>query len=152
MKKINLIPDISDDELIRRIKFFVPCVVDSDGVMSECKMKKDIKTLRNFSFNWTDGDKVLGKLMSDGSVRDEIRLKLCFEIVTYHTWSYYGFFKPTVAEVLSQIPESIMKQIKTEMYFCTKVITAEGDNITLIDNDYHIGRTKFFMRELETRK
>lgn len=33
------------------------------------------------------------------------------DITTYHTWAYYGFFKPTIAEVLKQIPTEIVDQV-----------------------------------------
>ncbi len=32
------------------------------------------------------------------------------EITTYHTWAYYGFFKPFIAEVLSQIPNDVLEE------------------------------------------
>ena len=37
--------------------------------------------------------------------RRNVQEKLVFykKLTTYHTWAYYGFFKPTIAEVLSQI-------------------------------------------------
>ena len=34
------------------------------------------------------------------------------DITTYHTFGYYGFFKPTIAEVLAQIPDDIIEQAK----------------------------------------
>lgn len=34
-------------------------------------------------------------------------LKEIGRITTYHTWAYYGFFKPTIGEVLAQIPAKI---------------------------------------------
>ncbi len=34
-----------------------------------------------------------------------------FKFRTLHTWAYYGFFKPTVAEVLEQIPEEWLGKV-----------------------------------------
>ena len=33
------------------------------------------------------------------------------DVKTYHTWTYYGFFKPTIAECLAQIPDEIFDQV-----------------------------------------
>lgn len=39
------------------------------------------------------------------------RLQKLRTIKTYHAWDYYGFFKPTIAEVLAQIPEDILDEV-----------------------------------------
>jgi hypothetical protein len=38
-------------------------------------------------------------------------LKRICDITTYHSWSYYGFFKPSIAEVLAQIPEEHLDKV-----------------------------------------
>ena len=112
------------------------------------------KKLRNTAFNWEASvvteKNFLGRLMNDRSVWNEKTstwLDFAFEIPTLHTWAYYGFFKPTIAEVLAQIPAHFFKHISEPLYFVTNVLTAEGDNITLINNDYHIARTLFFKKK-----
>ena len=150
MIKSDLIPEISDKELANRMNFLVPCVLNpEDGILYECLVKKK-SMLRNFSFNYMDNKQDIGRLRSDGSVSGYINLKFCFEIVTAHTWDFYGFFKPTISEVLAQIPENIMSQIRSnnaKPYFFSKAITDKGDGVTIINHDYHIARTKFFIRE-----
>jgi hypothetical protein len=39
------------------------------------------------------------------------RLQKLQTVTTYHPWAYYGFFKPTIAEVIAQIPEDILDQV-----------------------------------------
>ena len=36
------------------------------------------------------------------------KLKPLKDITTYHTYGYYGMFKPSIAEVLAQIPEELL--------------------------------------------
>jgi hypothetical protein len=59
------------------------------------------------------------------------------QIVTYHTWAYYGFFKPTIAEVLSQIPENCLESI---VAFETDV-----DSVQLC-GDYHVASTTLYRK------
>ncbi len=42
---------------------------------------------------------------------DEGRLAVVKRIVTYHTWAYYGFFKPTAAEVFAMIPPDLRDSV-----------------------------------------
>lgn len=38
-------------------------------------------------------------------------LKLLTTIPTLHAWGYYGFFKPSIEEVLSMIPEDLLPKV-----------------------------------------
>lgn len=44
----------------------------------------------------------------DGSAKG---LKSLCDIDTYHAFGYYGLFKPSIAEVLAQIPEDKLDQV-----------------------------------------
>lgn len=39
-------------------------------------------------------------------------LKMLVQIRTLHTFGYYGFFKPSIAEVLSQIPAELIDAVR----------------------------------------
>lgn len=60
------------------------------------------------------------------------------KIETYHTYAYYGFFKPTIAEVLSQIPEQYIDKVTA---FETVGDTAE------ICGDYHRAITRLYKKK-----
>jgi len=60
-------------------------------------------------------------------------------ILTWHTWAYYGFFKPTIAEVLAQIPEQLLDKV---VAFQT-LASVEIDNIV---GDYHVAITILYKK------
>ena len=63
------------------------------------------------------------------------------EITTYHTYSYYGFFKPVVAEVLAQIPAKLMGEV---VAFKTEANLEGLDNILTKDQKYHHAQTTLY--------
>ena len=62
------------------------------------KGKRYIKPVDLFGIAYTWDPKPAGKAKD---------VKPLCDITTYHTYGYYGFFKPSIAEVLAQIPASI---------------------------------------------
>jgi hypothetical protein len=68
------------------------------------------------------------------------RLTPLREITTFHTWAYYGFFKPTIAEVLAQIPEDLVDQV-----VAFEILDMINDNEALNDG-YHVAITRLFGR------
>lgn len=60
-------------------------------------------------------------------------------ILTWHTWAYYGFFKPTIAEVLAQIPEQHLERIVAFQTLTNVAI----DNIV---GNYHVAITVLYER------
>ena|SRR3989344_9104698 len=86
--------EISDErleELAKRIKPVVRC----DG---ELYYIKDVD-YRNIAFTWSS------KLKKKAKGLEELA-----RIRTYHEYGYPGFFKPSVAEVLAQIPKTKVSQ------------------------------------------
>jgi hypothetical protein len=85
------IPKISNEELAELAKRIRPVVrKESDGRPFYIKADSD---LRRLSYLW--------------DVKYEEEAKGLFEfatITTLHTYGYYGMFKPSVAEVIAQIP------------------------------------------------
>ena len=89
------IPEISDEvlkELAAKIK---PVVKTEKGY----KAIKPVD-LKRIAFTWDP--KTVGCTMT--------RLAEVGKITTYHNWAYYGFFKPSIAEVLAFVtPELVAK-------------------------------------------
>lgn len=85
------IPEISDDVLERRANLVRPVIRNEKGLFY-----RDLKScdLRKTAFMWEP------KLEGEA-----INLVPYRTIITLHRWAYYGFFKPSIEEVLSQISE-----------------------------------------------
>lgn len=64
-----------------------------------------------------------------------------FRQTTYHHCNYYGFFKPSIAEVLAQIPEDKIKGI---VAFSTDLVSTNIDQCVTDDYNYHIATTVFY--------
>ena len=88
---------------------------------------------RNVAFTW--GPEAAG--LASG-------LKKVGEITTYHTWGYYGFFKPTIDEVLAQIPKELVGKVCA---FETVPSSYDINKVLTPDNKYHIGKTTLYAME-----
>lgn len=84
------IPEIEDASLEGMLRLIRPLVRAVDGQLHTVARHDP----RRESYPWLDRVEDV----------DESRLLVVKRIVTYHTWAYYGFFKPTAAEVLAMIP------------------------------------------------
>lgn len=61
-------------------------------------------------------------------------------IPTFHTWAYYGFFKPTFPEVLHQLPNSTLSNPNRKLLVTTDLPEHSNANDVII-GDYHVGKT-----------
>jgi len=126
---VKYIPDITDErlnELARRIKPIV-------------KFKKQLYyirkcNLRTTAFQWAP--------KPTSRVQNIARLD---DITTYHKHAYYGLFKPSIAEVLAQIPEHLVDQV------CAFRIVWQPENINdfraqwdVVENSHHKTKTRLY--------
>jgi hypothetical protein len=88
------IPKIEDDELERRYDRIKPLIRDGKGKAHLIK-KPDLRGESYLPSKLLD-------VVTPGPVIGEFR---CL-----HTWSYYGFFKPSIAEVLAQFPAEMLEK------------------------------------------
>ena len=56
--------------------------------------------LRNVAYTWDPQPAIKA-----------VGLKKCHDLTTLHAFDYYAFFKPSVAEVLAQIPEEYLESV-----------------------------------------
>ena len=101
MKELS-IPVISDEELMRRYSKIKP-ITDINGKKYWLR-NYSIDEMRNTSFfctRVTDISTPVGEALSNHTY---------YDIQCLHTFGYHGFFKPSVAEVLSQIPQELYEQ------------------------------------------
>ena len=94
-KRNPVVPEISDERLAELSKRITPVLLQDGKLVS-------IKNVhpRKESFTWSENE--------TEECEDLIDL---IDISTDHTCSYYGFFKPSIAEVLAQIPEEYLDYV-----------------------------------------
>jgi len=117
------IPQISDmklEDLYKRIK----PVVRHEGNLHYIK---DVD-LRRVAFTWDP------KL----TTKAENLERIC-DITTYHRYGYYGLFKPSIAEVIAQIPEKCLDRT-------VAFETSTDLDIENIVGEYHVTTTTLYKR------
>ncbi len=72
---------------------------------------------------------------------------LC-DIITYHTYGYYAMFKPSIAEVLAQIPaESLDKVVAFEIVGSPKTADDLNHKHEALEAGYHVATTRLYARD-----
>jgi hypothetical protein len=132
---------ISDErltELAKRIKPVVRFAEGEEGLFVHSKGSlyyiKDVD-LRKTAFTWDpEADRLADTFTT-----------IC-DIQTYHSWSYYGFFKPSIAEVLTNIPEEFLEQV-VAFEIVSQPETAYdfgGENQEAFDDSFHVATTRLY--------
>lgn len=135
------IPKISKEELNKRYDTIKP-IVDLDG-------KKYL--LRDFT------EEELKKYVYTSNVtqdkREIVNMDKYVSLVDYdfeclHTYGYYGIFKPTIAEVLAQIPEDLASLV-CAFEIIEKPETLEDlmKNKIVFNNGFHISKVRLYCKE-----
>lgn len=121
-KKEPCIPTLSDEELVRRYARIKPLVM----FKAQLYGVKD-HDWRTVSYNWIHAEP-----RTPADVVENLRY--VDEITTYHTYAYYGIFRPTVAEVLAQIPDHMLSAVVA--FYIT--------DARVHDDDYHAATTYLY--------
>lgn len=116
---------ISAEEADHRLKSISPLVRGEDGLLYTIVIPELFKT----AFT-------MGPELSEKVDANSLSLISCFH--TYHTCGYHMFFKPTIAEVLAQIPFGVLNGVPEPMYFETLFDDAL---VEIIDNGFYGHRT-----------
>jgi hypothetical protein len=75
-------------------------------------------------------------------------LKPLCDITTHHTYDYKLFFKPSIAEVLAQIPaEHLDKVVAFEIVGSPKTIGDLDREQEALNMGYHVATTRLYVRE-----
>ena len=102
-KKLE-IPKIDDNRLKELYKLLKPIVIIDE--MKYLLREFILQELRNQSYIWN-------RTEDKRDVVDPSKLETVDDFLCLHTWGYYGLFKPSIAEVLSQAPENVIEQANT---------------------------------------
>lgn len=96
-----ILPHLTDDELLARYKRIKP-IVSYQGLYYYLK-RYNAAMLRNQSYIWN----------IEKDIREQVDMtdvKTLDEFPCYHTYGWYGFFKPSIAEVLQQFPDDVLEE------------------------------------------
>ena len=142
MKELS-IPVISDEELMRRYLKIKP-VTDAHGKKYWLR-NYSIDEMRNTSFfcrRITDISTAVGEALSNHTYYD-------FQCL--HTFGYHGFFKPSVAEVLAQIPQDIYEQYVIDAFELIDIPTSV-DYLNKFKNatkqGFHVSIVRLYIRAI----
>ena len=140
MKKLS-IPPISDEELMRRYLRIKP-VAEVTGVKYWLR-NYTLKELRDTPYIWyvvPDKREPVGEALSNHTHYD-------FQCL--HTFGYHGFFKPSIAEVLAQIPEEVMESYTIEAFEIIDRPTSSGDLNKFkkaLEQGFHVSVVRLYVR------
>jgi len=96
-----ILPEISDEELLARYIKINPLV--KEKALYYYLKKFNLDQMRNQSYLWDIHE----------DKREQVDMtcaKTIAEFSCYHTYGYYGFFKPSIAEVLQQFPDDVLSE------------------------------------------
>lgn len=75
-------------------------------------------------------------------------LKPLCDITTHHTFGYHGFFKPSIAEVLAQIPaEHLDKVVAFEIVEGPETADDLDREREALNAGYHVATTRLYVRK-----
>ena len=126
-----VIPEITDTELTELASRIQPvCKCGPRGGLWFTEYPPD---LRGTAYAW---DPV--------KIREARGLVRLGTVRTLHTWAYYGFFKPTVAEVFAQLPREWRADARA--FYCRGPRNADELNAErdALNAGFHVASTTFY--------
>jgi len=74
-------------------------------------------------------------------------LRKLTEITTYHTWGHYSLFKPSIAEVLAQIPEEYLDRCCAFVTEGPEIADDLHKHMDIFNEGYHVAITTLYEAE-----
>ena len=134
-KKLE-IPEIDDKRLKELYQLLKPIVTIDE--MKYLLREFTLQELRNQSYIWNRHE-------DKRDVVDPNKLETVDDFLCLHTWGYYGLFKPSIAEVLSQAPESVIEQANTfEIIESPETREDVFKYKEVIDNGFHLSKVRAY--------
>ena len=134
-KKLE-IPEIDDNRLKELYRLLKPIVTIDE--MKYLLREFTLQELRNQSYIWNRAE-------DKRDVVDPSKLETVDDFLCLHTWGYYGLFKPSIAEVLSQAPENVIEQANTfEIIESPETREDIFKYKEVIDNGFHLSKVRAY--------
>lgn len=125
------IPEMSKEDVANRAERIKPCYRFGDVL----KYIEPVD-LYTTAFTW-----------SPNPAENAEGLRPLNDITTYHSYGYYGFFKPSISEVLRQIPADIVdKVVAFEIIKSPENSDDLNANIEALNAGYHVATTRLYIR------
>lgn len=135
LKKLE-IPEIDDKRLKELYQLLKPIVTIDE--MKYLLREFTLQELRNQSYIWNRHE-------NKRDIVDSSRLETVDDFLWLHTFGYYGLFKPSIAEVLSQAPESVIEQANTfEIIESPETREDVFKYKEVIDNGFHLSKVRAY--------
>lgn len=135
------IPKISNEEMAKRYAQIKP-VLTVNGKLHYFR-EYTLEELSNMSYLFNRDEDVRGEVGED-----ELEVLEGRDFVCLHGYGYYGFFKPSVGEVLSQIKEYDIPLVKAFEIIESPETASDfhKDSFTSIafDNGYHVSTVRLY--------
>lgn len=134
-KKLE-IPEIDDNRLKELYQLLKPIVTIDE--MKYLLREFTLQELRNQSYIWNRHE-------DKRDIVDPNKLETVDDFLCLHTWGYYGLFKPSIAEVLSQAPEGVIEQANTfEIIESPETREDVFKYKEVIDNGFHLSKVRAY--------
>ena len=134
-KKLE-IPEIDDKRLKELYQLLKPIVTIDE--MKYLLREFTLQELRNQSCIWNRHE-------DKRDAVDSSKLETVDDFLCLHTWGYYGLFKPSIAEVLSQAPENVIEQANIfEIIESPETREDVFKYKEVIDNGFHLSKVRAY--------
>lgn len=137
------IPPISDEELMRRYLKTKP-VVNIDGTKYWLR-NYTLSELKSISYIWyarTDKYEPVGESLSSCTH---------YDFKCLHTYGFPGFFKPSISEILAQIPEDVFENYSIDAFEIIDSPATTGDFNKYrkeLNQGFHVSIVRLYVRTL----
>ena len=131
-----VIPEIDDKRLAELYRMLKPIVTIDE--MKYLLKEFTLEQLRNQSYIWNRHE-------DKREIVDPSKLEPVEDFLCLHTYGYYGFFKPSIAEVLSQAPEKTICEANTfEIIESPETVEDIFRYPKVIDNGFHLSKVRSY--------
>ena len=97
------IPEMSNEVISKWYTTIKPIVAD-EGTFKYLRPLSNEELTRT-AYTW------LNKPTDYADTVDFSKLSVLADVKMLHTWAYYGFFKPSVGEIIRQIPKELLEKV-----------------------------------------
>ena len=131
-----VIPKIDDKTLAGFYRLLKP-IVTIDEVKYLLK-EFSLEQLRDISYIWDRNE-------DKRDVVDSNKLEPVEDFLCLHTWGYYGLFKPSIAEILAQVPEKTI--CEANVFEIIEKPETRADVFRypeVVDNGFHLSKVRSY--------
>jgi len=128
----SYIPEVPEKEIRARAKTIKPVIA---GGAKGLHYIKEVD-LFNVAYTW-----------NPKPTKPATGLEPIQDIKTYHEYGYYGLFKPSIAEVLAQIPEKLLKEVVAfQLVGWPKTASDLNEERDALDAGYHVATARLYRK------